>query len=253
MDPFCCLTTSLRCHRQKHTLVTTLDPCAFDQSLRQINVPSTLVSIHTRFDPNSRSLAALYTNMSGHPNAAKPYPSELMKEYNGDSLRAIAILFIILTTVCVAIRFYARRVGNVKWGLDDSLIIPGTIFCLALCTCALGGFQLPRKRSKGMAVTDLYTHSRPVRQRPGLPRIRHPSNPPRKTNPQSQIPPRSPPPLPQRRPLPQTRHPRHLPAHLHLTRLPHQLLDPRRLPSRQLAHFHGRVFSDVQTAGFSVG
>lgn len=74
--------------------------------------------------------------MSGKPNVATPYPVE---EYNGDSLRAIAILFIVLTTVCVAIRFYARRVGNVKWGLDDSLIIPGTIFCLALCTCALGG------------------------------------------------------------------------------------------------------------------
>ncbi|KAI4204291.1 MAG: hypothetical protein LQ350_001271 [Teloschistes chrysophthalmus] len=72
--------------------------------------------------------------MSGKPNVATPYPVE---EYNGDSLRAIAILFIVLTTVCVAIRFYARRVGNVKWGLDDSLIIPGTIFCLALCTCAL--------------------------------------------------------------------------------------------------------------------
>ncbi|KAL8635623.1 MAG: hypothetical protein Q9228_006902 [Teloschistes exilis] len=75
--------------------------------------------------------------MSGNPNAATPYPSDMMKEYNGDSLRAIAILFIVLTTVCVAIRFSARRVGNVKWGLDDSLIIPGTIFCLALCTCAL--------------------------------------------------------------------------------------------------------------------
>ncbi|KAI4257473.1 MAG: hypothetical protein LQ352_001637 [Teloschistes flavicans] len=78
--------------------------------------------------------------MSGYPNVATAYPSELMNGYNGDSLQAIAILFIVLTTVCVAIRVYARRVGNVKWGLDDSLIIPSTVFCLALCTCALGGY-----------------------------------------------------------------------------------------------------------------
>lgn len=61
-----------------------------------------------------------------------------MEEYNGDGLYAIAILFICLVTLSIVLRFYAHRVGNVKWGLDDTLIIPASVSCLALCACALG-------------------------------------------------------------------------------------------------------------------
>lgn len=72
------------------------------------------------------------------PHTTDPYTPEYLHTYNGDSLYAVAILFIVLVTVCVTLRFYARRMGNVTWGLDDSLVIPGTVFCLALCTGALG-------------------------------------------------------------------------------------------------------------------
>lgn len=57
-------------------------------------------------------------------------------------LLAITILIIILVSICVGLRFYARRLGEVKWGVDDTLILPGTIFCLALCTCALSKSDL---------------------------------------------------------------------------------------------------------------
>ena len=76
--------------------------------------------------------------MSGKANATALYPPGYMEEYNGDGLYAIAILFICLVTLSVVLRFYAHKVGNVKWGLDDTLIIPASVFCLALCACALG-------------------------------------------------------------------------------------------------------------------
>ncbi|KAI4169569.1 MAG: hypothetical protein LQ343_005589 [Gyalolechia ehrenbergii] len=58
------------------------------------------------------------------PHTTDPYTPEYLHTYNGDSLYAVAILFIVLVTVCVTLRFYARRMGNVTWGLDDSLVIP---------------------------------------------------------------------------------------------------------------------------------
>ena len=76
--------------------------------------------------------------MSGKADAIASYPPGYMEEYNGDGLYAIAILFICLVTFSLVLRFYAHRVGNVKWGFDDTLIIPASVLCLALCTCALG-------------------------------------------------------------------------------------------------------------------
>lgn len=76
--------------------------------------------------------------MSGTDNVTAAYSSEYLHEYNGESLRAVAILFIVLVTICVSLRFYARRLGAIRWGLDDTLIIPGTFFCLAVCACSLG-------------------------------------------------------------------------------------------------------------------
>ncbi|KAL8936949.1 MAG: hypothetical protein Q9216_004664, partial [Gyalolechia sp. 2 TL-2023] len=75
--------------------------------------------------------------MPEQQNPSPTYTQEYLDAYNGNSLYAVSILFIVLVTICVALRFYARRMGNVAWGLDDTFIIPGTIFCLALCTCAL--------------------------------------------------------------------------------------------------------------------
>lgn len=76
--------------------------------------------------------------MSENRTLTTPYSTEYLNEYIGNRLFATAILFICLVTICVALRFYARRLGNVKWGHDDTLIIPGTFFCLAVCVCALG-------------------------------------------------------------------------------------------------------------------
>ena len=74
------------------------------------------------------------------------YSAEYLAEYNGNALHATSIFFIVIAIVCVTLRFYAHRLGNVSWGLDDTLIIPSTIFCLGVCVCCLSkSFHSPMK------------------------------------------------------------------------------------------------------------
>lgn len=65
------------------------------------------------------------------------YPPGYLEEYNGNGPIAVAAVFTVLEVVCIALRFCARRIGKVAWGLDDSLIIPGAIACLAVIGCSL--------------------------------------------------------------------------------------------------------------------
>ncbi len=62
-------------------------------------------------------------------------------EYNGQSYVAVAVAFIVLEVICVVLRFWARKIGKIAWGLDDSLIIAAAVLCLALIGCSLGEQQ----------------------------------------------------------------------------------------------------------------
>ena len=67
----------------------------------------------------------------------KPSPA-YHSEHDTNGVVPVAIVFTILEVTCVALRFWARRIGKVSWGVDDSLMIPGLVFCLAvnaLCLC----------------------------------------------------------------------------------------------------------------------
>ncbi|KAI4161206.1 MAG: hypothetical protein LQ342_005102 [Letrouitia transgressa] len=72
---------------------------------------------------------------------ATQYSPEYLEEYNGYGLYVLTITFIIVETLCVSLRFYSRKLGNVPWGADDTLIIPGAILCLAICACCLAHLQ----------------------------------------------------------------------------------------------------------------
>lgn len=69
---------------------------------------------------------------------AMQYSPGFLAEYKGSGPYHVAIVFLCLETFCIILRFWARRIGKVAWGADDTLMIPGTIFCLALCACAIG-------------------------------------------------------------------------------------------------------------------
>jgi NADH:ubiquinone oxidoreductase subunit 3 (subunit A) len=58
--------------------------------------------------------------------------------FNGNELYVVASVFIVLDIVCVALRFWARKIGKIHWGWDDVLIIPGLIFCLSVSIVSLG-------------------------------------------------------------------------------------------------------------------
>lgn len=66
------------------------------------------------------------------------YPPGYLDEYRGQVAIDLAIAFLIIETICVALRFYARRISKVRWGADDTFIIPGFILCAAVCACTIG-------------------------------------------------------------------------------------------------------------------
>ena len=76
------------------------------------------------------------------------FPQSYLQEYNGDSLRDIAIAFTVLTIVVVALRFYARSISKVKIGADDLFVLPSLLTCLGIVVLALHGAYTPDSSQK---------------------------------------------------------------------------------------------------------
>jgi hypothetical protein len=53
-------------------------------------------------------------------------------------LRAITILFIILSTIVFLFRLASRRIGHLKWQLDDTLVLLGWLTFNAFMGLTLG-------------------------------------------------------------------------------------------------------------------
>ena len=66
------------------------------------------------------------------------FPPGYLDEYRGRTPVRVAIAFLIMETLCIILRFYARRISKVRWGADDILILPGFILCVAVCACSIG-------------------------------------------------------------------------------------------------------------------
>lgn len=64
--------------------------------------------------------------------ATTELPPGYLQEYTGDQLLVIAIVFIPLNVMFVAMRFLARSLQKAPLGLDDILVIPSLILCLSL-------------------------------------------------------------------------------------------------------------------------
>lgn len=58
-------------------------------------------------------------------------------EHDTNGVVPVAIIFTILEVTCVALRFWARKIGKVSFGVDDCLMIPGLILCLAVTAVLL--------------------------------------------------------------------------------------------------------------------
>jgi len=58
------------------------------------------------------------------PRQLRPLSQSYVNEYSGYRLKDIAIIFIALETVFVALRFWSRRLQKASIGWDDILIAP---------------------------------------------------------------------------------------------------------------------------------
>ncbi|MCJ1423199.1 hypothetical protein MMC29_001081 [Sticta canariensis] len=76
--------------------------------------------------------------MASNQSLAPLFPPGYLEEYNGRVPVSVAIVFIVLEVVCVVLRFWARIVGKIAWGADDTLIIIGAILSLSVIGCCLG-------------------------------------------------------------------------------------------------------------------
>lgn len=76
--------------------------------------------------------------MSSAQASPPSFPPGFFEQYTGNAPYGVAIAFIVIESLAVTLRFWARKIGKVAWGADDTLIIPGAILCLALCACSIG-------------------------------------------------------------------------------------------------------------------
>lgn len=58
-------------------------------------------------------------------------------EYSGNQLVGTSVTFLILNTVSIVLRFYARFTTKAKLGYDDYLIVPALFFNLSLDAACL--------------------------------------------------------------------------------------------------------------------
>lgn len=80
--------------------------------------------------------------MESPPNLPLPpsaFSPAYVREYNGDSLRNVSYLFIVLIVLVTSLRFYAKTLSKARFGLDDALIVGAAVTCIAICGLALWG------------------------------------------------------------------------------------------------------------------
>lgn len=69
--------------------------------------------------------------------ASPALPQSYLNEYIGDRLKITAISFMVITTVCVALRIVARRFARSPLGWDDFLVPLSLVFGIGTCVASL--------------------------------------------------------------------------------------------------------------------
>ncbi|KAF4628667.1 hypothetical protein G7Y89_g9484 [Cudoniella acicularis] len=72
--------------------------------------------------------------------SSQQFPPGYLEEYKGAAPVAVSITFIVLEIFFVALRFWARYIGRVKWGLDDFLMVPAR-YSASLFAAAGAGYH----------------------------------------------------------------------------------------------------------------
>lgn len=94
---------------------------------------------------------------------------ERLRQYSGDRLRDIVILFTVIDIITVSLRFLSLSLSKKPFGLDDLLAIPALLFCLGQNTVALGESIRAFFRSGSTTTRLTATHSGHSLRPRGLP------------------------------------------------------------------------------------
>jgi hypothetical protein len=76
-----------------------------------------------------------------------PYFDPKYQPYPPSVLIGTAILFLVLSIIAVALRFYARLKSVGRLALDDWITVPSMIICVALCITQIISMASPRDAS----------------------------------------------------------------------------------------------------------
>lgn len=68
---------------------------------------------------------------------SQPLTHQYLEAYIGYEVVTAAVVFIVLDIICVALRILSRHLSKARPGLDDYLVIPSLIFCVAVCAICI--------------------------------------------------------------------------------------------------------------------
>ena len=72
---------------------------------------------------------------------SNPYYTPSYNPYTSPVLIGTGILFIIIPVAAVTVRFYARLSTAARLGIDDWLVIPAVVLCVAIAIVQIIGRQ----------------------------------------------------------------------------------------------------------------
>ena len=70
-------------------------------------------------------------------SGSQSLPTQDLEAYIGHELVVVAVLFIVLDIICVTLRISARHLSKARPGLDDFLVVPSLVFCVAVCAICI--------------------------------------------------------------------------------------------------------------------
>ena len=85
--------------------------------------------------------------------------------YGGDRVIACSVVFIVMCTAALVLRFYARRVARCPVSLEDYVLIPAWVLMMAHCANALCGKRTTTRTPATLSPLTTALHSRRCRIR----------------------------------------------------------------------------------------
>ncbi|KAF2105450.1 hypothetical protein BDV96DRAFT_638820 [Lophiotrema nucula] len=76
--------------------------------------------------------------MSEHSTFQQSFPPGYLEEYNGHTVIAYSIVFLILQCLFLGLRFWSRHLAKVPWGWDDGFMVASAAVLTAIIATSLG-------------------------------------------------------------------------------------------------------------------